>query len=141
MAYKFSIDKKQLGDLIILLMFDKMFDDEFMNDNEKFNELFEDLKGLGLKGKLFDKYFDIDMKVRSKYFIFRREFDKENTQVSIKMHPDQLKESYGTYEEVILECIKKLSGKSDPNPEKVKLFTEQVINDIVKEEEDDEWRE
>jgi hypothetical protein len=119
-------------------MFDKMFDDEFMNDNEKINELFEDLKGLGLKGKLFDKYFDIDMKVRSKYFIFRREFDKENTQVSIKMHPDQLKESYGTYEEVILECIKKLSGKSDPNPEKVKLFTEQVINDIVKEEEDDE---
>ena len=42
MSYRFNIEKQQLGDLIILLMFDKMFDEEFMNNNEKFNELFDE---------------------------------------------------------------------------------------------------
>mgnify|MGYP000423853844 CR=1 FL=1 len=133
MSYRFNIEKQQLGDLIILLMFDKMFDEEFMNNNEKFNELFDELKGLGLKGKLFDKYFSIDPQIRSKYKIFRREFDNENSQVSVRMLPNETNESLDIYEEIIYECIKRITGKDEPNPEKVKLFTEQVINDILEE--------
>jgi len=133
MSYRFNIEKQQLGDLIILLMFDKMFDEEFMNNNEKFNELFDELKGLGLKGKLFDKYFSIDPQIRSKYKIFRREFDNENSQVSVRMMPNETNESLDIYEEIIYECIKRITGKDEPNPEKVKLFTEQVINDILEE--------
>lgn len=133
MSYRFNIEKQQLGDLIILLMFDKMFDEEFMNNNEKFNELFDELKGLGLKGKLFDKYFSIDPQIRSKYKIFRKEFDNENSQVSVRMLPNETNESLDIYEEIIYECIKRITGKDEPNPERVKLFTEQVINDILEE--------
>lgn len=74
MGYKLNITKEELGDFIIMVFFDKMFDDSFLKNNENFDELFQELAGMGLKGRIFDKYFDVDPKIRSRYRMFKRSF-------------------------------------------------------------------
>lgn len=131
MAYRLRLTKKQLGDFVIMLFFDKLFDETLLEENEKFNEIFEKLETLGLKGFIFQKFFDVDPSIRSKYKQFRKNFDKDNGSVSIIMTENEVEEDYSDYRELIVESIKRITGKENPDPEKVQEFTNKLINDIV----------
>jgi hypothetical protein len=64
---RLNITKKQLGDFIILLLFDRAFDEEFISENEIFNDLMDKLENRGLQTLIFNKYFDVDAQLRGKY--------------------------------------------------------------------------
>jgi hypothetical protein len=138
MSYKLRLNKEKLGDFLILVLFDKLFDDTFLVDNPKFNEVFEKMESLGLKSIIFDNYFNVDPSLSSKYKQFRREFDKEGSKVSLFMFDDIQEEYDDDYREIIMECVKRITGKNNPDPNKVEEFTKQVIDDIFLLNEEDE---
>lgn len=137
MSYKLRLNKEKLGDFFILVLFDKLFDETFLVDNPKFNEVFETMEARGLKSIVFDNYFEVDPQLRSKYKQFRKEFDKEGSKVSLFMF-DDIQEEYDDYRELIVECVKRITGKSNPDPDRLEEFTKQVIDDIVLLNEGDE---
>jgi hypothetical protein len=70
--FKLNITKEKLGDFLIMILFDKLFNKEFVNSSEAFNKLKQDLEDKGMKSKIFKSYFDIDIELRTKY----RQFSK-----------------------------------------------------------------
>lgn len=138
MAYRLRVTKKQFGDVIILLLFDKFFDEDFLSQNEAFNDVFDKMERAGLKGKIFQKYFDVEPSIRSKYKQFKRNFNEEGNAVSVYMADgDDIEESTEEYREIILETIKRVTGKEDPDIEKVEEFTNNLLGDILKNEGDE----
>lgn len=149
MAYVFSKDK--LGDFIILLLFDKVFNEEFLSDNERFEEVFSQLDKLNLRSILFDKYFEIDSGLRTKYKRFRSKFDKEDTNVMLYIIPGEEEKKNESiqqkvdsddlvlsYKQLIYECIRKITGKENPDPLKVEEFTNNMLSDILFEDKQEE---
>lgn len=131
MSYRLNITKKQLGDFIIMLFFDKFFDEELLQENEKFNEVFRKMESLGLKGYIFKRFFDVDPQIRSKYKIFRRNFDDEDSSVSIVMKNSVEENEDSDYRELILETIKRITGKENPDMKKVDQFTNELLECIM----------
>ena len=110
--YRLTIPKEKFGDLIILLLFDKVFDEEFMVDNERFNAVFEKLKDKGIKSILFSEYFNLDSKIKNRYKKFRSHLQEEGEDVSLFLfHTDTIEESEDFYKELIRESVKKLTKK------------------------------
>jgi len=126
--YRLNIKKQELGDLIVLLLFDKLFNKEFIEESELFNTLIEVLENKGMKSKLFQYYFDVDPSLRSKYKHFSRKIEEQNASVWIKEDTQQ-NESYE--EQLITEVVKKVTGKDNPNEEKLQM----LINELLYQEE------
>jgi hypothetical protein len=138
MSYRLNITKKELGDFIIMLFFDKFFDEELLQENEKFNDFFHKMESLELKGYIFKKYFDVEPNIRSKYKMFRRNFDDEGSNVNIFMKDSVDEEENLDYKELILETIKKVTGKENPDKEKINQFTNDLLNSIMENNETEE---
>ena len=81
--YKIKIDGEEIGDLITLLLFDKMMDSDFMDNSEIFNQLGKTLNDKNLKSKLFGLYFDLSVTVRSKYHSFKKNLQEHGATIQI----------------------------------------------------------
>ena len=128
---RFNLTKKQLGDFIIMLLFDSLFDDEFLDNNEEYRDLVEWLSGKGAQSRIFKLFFKVDGTIRSRYKIFRKFYDEDGKRVSIDMYND-INEQEDFYKELITEVVKRVTGKEDPNPEKLQSLQEDIINDIIR---------
>ncbi len=128
---RFNLTKKQLGDFIIMLLFDSLFDDEFLDNNEEYRDLVEWLSGKGAQSRIFKLFFKVDGTIRSRYKIFRKFYDEDGKRVSIDMYND-INEQEDFYKELITEVVKRVTGKEDPNPEKLQSLQEDIINDMIR---------
>jgi hypothetical protein len=64
---RLNLTKKQLGDFLILVLFDRAFDEDFIKNNEVFDDLMTQLEKRGLQTVIFNKYFSVDAALRGKY--------------------------------------------------------------------------
>lgn len=90
--YNLRLNKKELGDLISLLFFDKLFKEDIMTDNEDFNVMFEKMITAGIKPIIFSHYFNIEPTLRSKYKRFRDSLENEGATVNIRLTPNEEQE-------------------------------------------------
>ena len=51
--FKLNIKKKRFGDIIVLILFDKLFDQSYIEESPLFNKLAETLNKKGMKSFLF----------------------------------------------------------------------------------------
>lgn len=128
---RLNLTKNQLGDFIIMLLFDSSFDDEFLQNNEKYRILIDDLSQKGLQSKVFKLFFDVDSQIRARYKSFRNSYDRDGKKVSIELF-DDLTEQENFYKDIITEIVKRVTGKEEPNPEKLQSLQEDIINDMVR---------
>lgn len=91
--YRLMVPKSKMEDFIMLVIFDKMFDPESMNEYHKFNEFFELMESRGLKSEVFKKYFDIDTNLRSRYKNFKRDFTNMDSNVMVYLFEDREEEN------------------------------------------------
>lgn len=128
---RFNLVKRQLGDFIIMLLFDSAFDDEFLQDNELYRTLIDEMASKGLQSRAFKAFFKVDGQVRARYKMFRDAYEKDGRRVSIELF-DDLTEQEDFYKELITEVVKRVTGKEEPNPEKLQSLQEDIINDMVR---------
>ncbi|MFW6173621.1 MAG: hypothetical protein ACOC5T_07745 [Elusimicrobiota bacterium] len=64
---RLNLTKQELGDFIIMLLFDKAFDEEFLMNNENFQEFMKRLRSKGLQSIAFDAFFSVDPQLRAMY--------------------------------------------------------------------------
>lgn len=130
---RLNITRKELGDIILLLMFDKSFDEEFIEQNELFNEVFDALKNRGIDSLLFRTYFDINGNLRRMYRQWKSVFDYDKRRLSIEIFPDELEESVPINQDteylksIIEKTVKKVIKKENLNPEKLKKLQEEIL--------------
>lgn len=86
--FRFRIPKSQLEDLLIMMLFDRLFDESFMiqeTEESKFQHIFEAMSSAGFKSKLFSEYFKVDSFIRIRYKRLKKEFTKEGNDVIIQL--------------------------------------------------------
>lgn len=126
--YRLNINKKNFGDIISLILFDKLLDETFVEESEIFNELRDFLEGKGLKTKLFKLYFKIDPNLRSKYKTFKKMVKKGDVSISFFEGEDFNED----YKQIIEYCVKDITKKENINEEKLNIFIDEVLTNVFK---------
>ena len=127
--FKLNIKKKKFGDIIVLILFDKLFDPDFVNESHLFNEIANKLDKKGFRSILFQYYFDVDSNIRSRYKMFKKLIESNNN-VAINITTDK-EDQNEDYRKIIKETVKRVTGKHNPDSEKLNLLTEQILNDTL----------
>jgi len=125
--YRLNVKKHKFGDIIILILFDKLFDQNYIEESPLFNELAETLNKKGMKSFLFQWYFSVDPNIRSRYKQFKKMIKNNNVSINITTDNESQNEDY---KKIILETVKRVTGKHNPDSEKLHILTEQILNDI-----------
>lgn len=127
---RLNLTRQELGDFLIMILFDRSFDDSFIDHNENFTELMNQLIQRGLQTSVFEYYFEVDPQLRTLYNQWRSAYDTENRRTSIEIHPDIVEEKQTEqdfYRELITEVVKKAVDKENPNPEKLKQLQDEIL--------------
>ena len=126
--FRLNIKKEKFGDIIVLILFDKLFDPGFVSESKLFNEIANRLDKKGLKSILFQYYFDVDPNIRSRYKMFKKMI--QNNDVSIRITTDKANQNED-YKRIIRETVKRVTGKHNPDSEKLEILTEQILDDTL----------
>lgn len=133
--YRINITKGKLGDLLVLLLFEKFKDENFIKESETFNELLDALKTKGLRAKLHEFFFDVNPNLRSRFKQFSKMIRKDRDVAINIWFDDEESVNENEYQKRIIEtCVKKLTKRDNPNKEKLDSFIKEVLNDIEGEE-------
>lgn len=128
--YRLNITKGQMGELVTMLLYDKLFNPEFAEESQVFNELIEALRTKGIKPKVHQFFFDTDPRFRARYRQFSKMLSKDRD-VAINIWYDEDEQVVEEDIEQIIEiCVKKLTKKENPNPEKLKKFINEVMLEV-----------
>ncbi len=127
---RLNLNKNQLGDLIIMLLFDSAFDDEFLEQNTHYRELIDELTQQGLQNRTFKRFFKVDGQIRARYKMFRDAFDSKGKRVTIELLADMFENEDDFVRYIITETVKKITGKENPNPDKLTSLQESILSDI-----------
>lgn len=129
--YRMNITKGKLGDLLALLLYEKMKNDEFVSESEMLNELIDVMKTKGLRPKLHSFFFDVEGNFRSRFRQMVKMLEKDrDVAINIWFDEDEPKNEEVEYRQIIEACVKKLTKKENPNPEKLEEFINEVINEL-----------
>lgn len=127
--YRLNIDKNKFGDLMALLLFNKFFNKEFIDNSELFNRMINDLEKKGFKSKIFEYYFDTDSNLRSRFKQFTKMIEQDRD-VAINIWYDDDENINEDYKQIIKSTVQKVTGKEEPDEEKLNELTEQIINEL-----------
>lgn len=137
---RLNLTKKQLGDFLILVLFDRAFDEDFIKNNEVFDDLMTQLEKRGLQTVIFNKYFSVDAALRGKYKQWRNAFDNESRKVAVEISPDGKNEEeiYDFYKDIVTETVKQVTGKKELNEKKLKDLQDYILWYIMDKEKGEE---
>ena len=128
--FRLNINKQQLGDIIVLILFDKLFNEDFIKSSALFNDIRDLMNKKGMKGKIFQMYFDIDPSLRSKYKQFSNKINgDQNVSIWIKENEENEEQQNEEKEQLIIETVKRVTGKSNPNEEKLQQLIDELLGD------------
>jgi len=124
---RLNLTKHQLGDFIIMLLFDLCFDDEFLKDHQAIRNIIE--RTSGLQSRTFNSFFKVDGHIRAKYKMFKNAFDIDNRKVYIELSPglEESKDEIEIYKEIVSETVKQITGKQILNEKKLESLQEYII--------------
>ena len=147
-----KVNLKEFSDLILHMLLDKLLNpDELLPNNEYLNEFVQFLEDRGARVQLMQAYRNMPGEMRREYKRFRDTLLDESDQnavIFIKRPKDEeenesenddseyiLTESQ--IKDIVMKSVQAATRKNNPNPDKLEELSENILNDLQNNEEEE----
>ncbi len=138
---RIKLSHNEFVDFIILFLLERITKEDEIEYSQDAKDFFNTLQRKGMKSYLLQHFFGTDAKTRNKYKFVNdvfNEIDVQNKHELQIIQEEEIEEDDSVYRDIISRTAELVSGKTDLDPEKLEYLQEMVINDIVKNNEEEE---